>query len=321
MANTSGLLPTNPFDNAFEMLGQVPRVTTESINAAELEELVGALTTRAGEFGRIVLLRSPRAGFGKTHLLMRLHQRLMRSHEFVPLEPSKGRYLNDELVLDAVLRKFSRMLPEGGGLTLLDLLARRILAMGLEPLVRSGEVPSQDRDGALHALQMRPIETFDFHNDAAVTAQWAKANFALLGPRLTNELANRLNTRGRPVAWWVELLFRYSCAPLEQTGRNGSLFDTVFGDEISEAEMHERLVPFLNLTGLVITPVLVLDEVEGLSSCPEAGLELATFLNALHQSCKKLALIISVNGDVWQTAQVHHYAFLCLIVIVEELPE
>jgi len=233
---------------------------------------------------------------------MRLHQRLMRSHEFVPLEPSKGRYLNDELVLDAVLRKFSRMLPAAGGLTLLDLLARRILAIGLEPLVRSGEVPSQDRDGALHALRMRPVETFDFHNDDAVTAQWAKANFALLGPRLTNQLAERLNARSRPVAWWVELLFRYSCAPLEQTGRNGSLFDTVFGDEISEAEMHERLVTFLNLAGLVINPVLVLDEVEGLSSCPEAGLELATFLNALHQSCQKLALIISVNGDVWQTA-------------------
>ena len=302
MSNLPVNPPANPFDNAFEMLGQAPQVTTESINANELGQLVEALTTRAGEFGRIVLLKSPRAGFGKTHLLMRLHQRLSQTHEFIPLEPSKGRYLDDQLVLDAVLRRFSRMLPEGGGLTLLDLLARRILALGLEPLVRSGEVPSQDREGAMHALRQRPVETFDFHNDNAVTAQWAMANFALLGPRLTAELAERLHGRYRPVAWWVELLFRYSSAPLEQNSRNNSLFETVFGGNQNEAEMHERLVTFLNLAGLVTSPVLVLDEVEGLSSCPEAGLQLATFLNTLHQSCKKLALIFSVNGDVWQTA-------------------
>jgi len=302
MADLSGNPSSNPFDNAFEMLGRSPRVTTESVNAEELAELIDALTRRAVDFGRVILLRSPRAGFGKTHLLMRCYQQVAYTHEFIPLEPSKGRYLDDELVLDAVLRKYTRMLPAGGGLTFMDLLARRILAVGLETLVRSGEVPSQDRDGALKALQQRPLETLDFHNAEAVTAQWAAANFALLGPRLTTALAAMLNTGYRPVSWWVELLFRYSSAPLEQNSRNSSLFETVFGGDVSETEMHERLVTLLNLTGLVTSPVLVLDEVEGLSSSPEAGLQLATFLNAIHQSCKKLALIISVNGDVWQTA-------------------
>ncbi|MGB2266403.1 MAG: hypothetical protein ACPIB0_06150, partial [Akkermansiaceae bacterium] len=202
----------------------------------------------------------------------------------------------------AVLRRFSRMIPEGGGLTYLDILARRLFAKGLEPLVLSGEVPSQDRDSALDAIQSRPFETFDFHNQEASTAQWALANFSLLGPRLSTELAEQIQTRYLPVAWWVELLFRYSSASLDQSNRNGSLFKTVFGGQYHEAEMHEKLVTLLNLFGLVTTPVLVLDEVEGLSSSPECGLEIVTYLNAVHQSCKKLILIISVNGDVWQTA-------------------
>ena len=284
------------------MLGQVPDVATDSINAEALELLTQALTTRAENRGRMVLLRSPRAGFGKTHLLMRLYQRVAHTHEFISLEPSKGKYLDAAEVLDAVLRRFSRVLPAGGGLTVLDLLARRIFALGLEPLVRSGEVPSQDRDGALQALQVRPIETFDFHNEDAVTARWAMANFGLLGPRLTAELAERTEAGFRPVAWWVELLFRYSSAPLDQTTRNSSLFETVFGSGNIETDMHEKLVTFLNLTGLVTSPVLVLDEVEGFSSNPEAALQVTTFLNALHQSCSKLALVISVNGDVWETA-------------------
>ncbi len=302
MANHTGNSSSNPFDHAFEMLGQVPEVTTEKVNAEALEKLTQALTSRAGDRGRMVLLRSPRAGFGKTHLLMRLHQRVAHTHEFIPLEPSKGKYLDAQSVLDAVLRRFSRVLPAGGGLTVLDLLARRILASGLESLVRSGEVPSQDRDSALQALQQRPVETFDFHNEEAVTAQWAMANFPLLGPRLTAELVERIHSGYRPVAWWVELLFRYSSVSTEQSSRNSSLFETVFGGESVETDMHEKLVALLNLTGLVTSPVLILDEVEGFSSNPEAALQVATFLNALHQSCNKLALIISINGDVWETA-------------------
>ncbi len=302
MAPLTGNLPPNPFDHAFEMLGHVPEITTESVNAEALEALTQALTTRAADRGRMILLRSPRAGFGKTHLLMRLHQRVAHTHEFIPLEPSKGRFLDAQSVLDSVLRRFSRVLPGGGGLTVLDLLARRILATGLEPLVRSGDVPSQDRDSALQALRQRPVETFDFHNEEAVTARWAMANFSLLGPRLTAELAERTHAGYRPVAWWVELLFRYSSASVEQTSRNSSLFETVFGGNVVETDMHEKLVALLNLTGLVTSPVLVLDEVEGFSSNPDAALQVTTFLNALHQSCRKLALIVSVNGDVWETA-------------------
>lgn len=302
MANQTGNTPANPFDHAFEMLGREPQVTTEEVNAEALEKLTQALTSRARDRGRMVLLRSPRAGFGKTHLLMRLHQRVAHTHEFIPLEPSKGKELDAQSVLDAVLRRFSRILPAGGGLTVLDLLARRILASGLEPLVKSGEVPSQDRESALQALQTRPVETFDFHNEEAVTAQWAMANFALLGPRLTAELAERTHAGYRPVAWWVELLFRYSSAAVDQSTRNSSLFETVFSAGSVETDMHEKLVTLLNLTGLVTSPVLILDEVEGFSSNPEAALQVATFLNALHQSCEKLALIISVNGDVWETA-------------------
>ena len=81
MANYTGNPSSNPFDHAFEMLGQAPEITTEKVNAEALEKLTQALTSRAGERGRMILLRSPRAGFGKTHLLMRLHQRVAHTHE------------------------------------------------------------------------------------------------------------------------------------------------------------------------------------------------------------------------------------------------
>ena len=308
MASSSTPPPINPFDNAFDLLGQTSEVSTRSIHEKEFDQLTKLLSAEGEHSGRIVLLRSPRAGFGKTHLLIRLQRRLLDSHEFIALEASSGRLLDDEFVLDAVLRKLSRLLPNAGGLTYLDMIARRILAKGLEPLVLSGEVPSQDRGSAIESIKHHPDETFDFHNSEALTAQWASSNFSQLGPRLSSELAEQIQGRYRAVAWWVELLFRYSSAPLEQGSRTGSLFETVFNrqhdqsDVHAKADRHEKLATLFNLLGLVTSPVVVLDELEGLSNSPESGLEVVTFLNTLHQSCKKLGVVISVNGDVWQTA-------------------
>ena len=302
MQNTAG----NPFDHAFEMLGQEPHVATDSINAEALELMTQVMASSSSKRGRMILLRAPRAGYGKTHLLTRVHQRLAHTHEFISLEPTKGKILDAANVLDAVLRRFSRVLPAGDGLTLLDLLARRIFAIGLEPLVRSGEVGCQDRDVTIKSLQLRPVEAFDFHNEEAVTAHWAMANFRQLGPRLSTELSEQIGVGFRPVVWWIELLFRYSSAPLEQTTRNSSLFETVYNAGSIESDVHEKLVALLNLVGLVMPPVLILDEVEGFSSDPDAALQVATFLNSLHQSCENLAVIISVNGDVWETAFLPH---------------
>ena len=307
MTSSSTPPPTNPFDDAFDLLGHGSQVTTESIHKHELDRLSDLLSGNGKCAGRVILLRSPRAGFGKTHLLNRLKKRLADSSEFIALKLIKGRYVNDELVLDAVLRKLSRLYPESDGLTYLDVFARRIFAEGLGPLVLSGEVPSQDREGSFESIKNQPVETFDFHNAQAATAQWAASNFSLLGPRISMELAEQAESRYRAVAWWVELLFRYSTAPSEHGSRTGSLFKTVFNRQHDhtntheKTEMHEKLVTFLNLLGLVTNPIVLLDQVEGISNSPESGIELVTFLNVLHQSCKNLNIIVSVNGDVWQT--------------------
>jgi hypothetical protein len=116
--------------------------------------------------GRCILLRAPRAGHGKTHLLSRIQHFLGSSHEFIPLHPANfGCRIDAGSVTDDALRRLVRPLPASGGLCVLDLITRRLFAAALQPLVGSGEVPCQDREGALsRALRTRPIETFDFHH-------------------------------------------------------------------------------------------------------------------------------------------------------------
>ena len=93
----------NPFDQSFEFFKQASEAVVEDVNIEPLELLTKALTSRSNDGGRVILLRAPRAGFGKTHVLSRLHRRLAHSHEFITLEPVRGRGLHAAEVLEGCL--------------------------------------------------------------------------------------------------------------------------------------------------------------------------------------------------------------------------
>ena len=167
----------------------------------------------------------------------------------------------------------------------------------------SGEIPSHDREGALFAIENRPIETFDFHHQQAATAHWTQANFEVLGPRLASELSEISGCGLRGCAYWVDLLFRYATTSPEKVERSRLLSDCVFGDLAgkSKNEAEEQLQSLIALLSLIEPVVLVFDETEGLSNQPDAGLRVAAFVVQLRQACPALTVILSVNEDVWQT--------------------
>lgn len=224
------------------------------------------------------------------------------SHEFVPLRAVGGSRIDSSTVLDDILRRLVRGLPAAGGLTVLDLAARRLFSAGLQPLVNSGEVPCQDREAALVALCDRPIETFDFHHPNAVTARWAKDNFELLGPRLALELSQRNGLSLREVSFWVDVMFLFSSAEIDNPERVRTLTALVFDNPFSEAVANERLIALLGLLTTLLRVVLVADELEGFSLDESAALRFASFICALRQSVERLDVIVSVNQDIWESA-------------------
>ena len=291
----------NPFGHAFEVMGRVPQVVTDEVNSGAFEALNEALVLGADGLGKMVVLRAASAGFGKTHLLARVERSLEETHLFIPLQPVKGKELDANSVLYAVLQRFLHALPENEGLTVLDLLARRLFAFGLKPLVSSGEVPCESSESVLWALQTQPVQILDFYSESAVTARWVKENFELLRPRLADELVGCVRSNACSIGWWLDVLFSYSVASADDLSERGSaLFDVVFSGVDTEAHLCDRLLGLLNLLGLVTSPVLVLDETEGFSNDVDMALEVVLLLNTLHQSCDRLAVVVSVNDDVWQ---------------------
>ena len=289
----------HPFQLLFETLGRIPAAHAEAVNRKAYEVLSEILSVPLEKTGRCILLRAPRAGHGKTHLLSRIQHQLGASYEFIPLHASFGSRIDAASVTDDTLRRLVRQLPASGGLTVMDLVARRLFASALQPLVASGEVPCQDREGALTALRARPIETFDFHHPNAATAHWARENFEVLGQRLSLELAQRADLPVSDVAFWVEALFRFAAAPLDNSSRVRILAESVHG---ANGEAMERLVALLGLLTLLMRVVLVADDLEGFSTDDNAALKLAAFLGALRQAVERLDVILSLNQDIWQSA-------------------
>jgi hypothetical protein len=292
----------HPFQMLFETLGRLPASHAESVNRRAYEVLYDILSVPVEKPGRCILLRAPRAGHGKTHLLSRVQHHLGASHEFIPLHAAFGCQIDATTVIDDALRRLLRPLPASGGLCVLDLVARRLFALALQPLVASGEVPCQDREGALNALRSRPIETFDFHHPNAVTAHWARENFEVLGQRLSVELAQRCGLPIREVAFWVDVLFRFAATPVENPVRLRSLADAIHGTNPGEGILMERLEALLGLCAQLMRVVLVADDLEGFSADESAALRLAAFLGALRQSVERLDVILSLNQDIWQSA-------------------
>lgn len=291
----------HPFQALFETFGRLPSVHAESVNRLAYQQLWDLLAVSPDQPGRCILLRAPRAGHGKTHLLSRLQHHLGAGHEFIPLHAANGSHIDASTVTVDTISRLSRALPAGAGLTVLDLLVRRLFALALQPLVRSGEVPCQDREGALAALRNRPIETFDFHHPNAVTAHWAKENFEVLGPRLALELAQRSGAPLRDVTFWVEVLFRFVAAPVDHPPRASHLLQAVSGD-LPASQVFERLAALLGLFSQLVRIVLVADDLEGFSADESAALKLAAFLGSLRHSAERVDAIVSVNRDIWESA-------------------
>ncbi|MGB6220225.1 hypothetical protein [Haloferula sp.] len=285
------------FQPFFENFGQSGAPHASAVNSDGVTRLEDVLRVPTEASGRGILLRAPRAGYGKTHLLEQVRQRLSHGHEFIPLRPLDGSKVDPRAAIEDALRRLTRQLPAGGGLTVLDIHARHLLAHGLQPLVLSGEVPCQDREAAVEALQQRPVETFDFHHPQAVTAHWTRENFEVLGPRLSLEVSKTTGCSLNQVAFWLAALFRFAVAAPEHPGRTGMLMQKAV--EGADAERFGTLLALLSRFHRV---ALVVDDLEGVHGDPDGARRVAGFLATVRQEAPRVDLVVSLNDDVWESA-------------------
>ena len=113
------------------------------------------------EDGRVILLKAPRAGYGKSHLISRLEAGGTAPAFIMTLEFDPGQTLTWKSLLDQVLARLHTASPDGSP-TWLDLVARRTFAMVNAGMIQAGKIPCADPAAATVALAERAVELFDF---------------------------------------------------------------------------------------------------------------------------------------------------------------
>lgn len=289
----------HPFHSLFETFGRLPLAHAEEVNAQAYRSLAGWLQVPLVQPGGCILLKAPRAGHGKTHLLSRIRHAFQATHECILLRAFCGYQIDAGTVMEDVLRHLLDATPSSQRISPMDELARRLFARALQPLVESGQVPCQDREGALAALRRQPLETFDFHNPAAVTAQWTRENFEVLSDRLSGVLAAECELPFREIHFWLGVLYRFASDAADPVRRQRALEQAVFSTDPGDAVKVARLEALLALMTLTKRVVMIADDLEGFSADSNAALRLATFVVAIRQSVQRLEFVISLNRDVW----------------------
>lgn len=262
----------------------------------------------------VVLLRAPRAGFGKSHLLARLSAELGEKAFVVAVPFDREREVLWSALLWQVLETFHR--GRAGELSLLDLVTRRVFAIVNQRMIVERQIPCAHPREALAALETRFVELFDFSNPAQPVARWFSDHFERLVPFASRAAGQTAGLSADAAAHWLRVLCAYSQGrPDGETVRWESLRWSVLqpaGPALShggmnivsagltgEAGARERVVEFCRLAAAVRPLVLVFDELDLFYEQGEAVQRIAGCITELRRLLARTVQVLSVNQDVW----------------------
>jgi len=267
-----------------------------------------------GGGGTVVLLRAPRAGFGKSHLLGRLSGELGDAAFVIPVPFDREREVQWSALLWRVIEAIHS--SKFRDLTLLDFVTRRIFAMVNERMITARQVPCANPKEALTALETRFLDLFDFSNAAQPVARWFADHFERLLPFASSAVGEFAGLAAGPAGHWLRVLCSYAQGrPEGDTARWEALRWSVMqpsGPAIPHAGMtlvsagttgesgaRERLVEFCWLAAAVRPLVLVYDELDLFHQELEPVRRIAGFIAELRRLLPRAVQVLSVNQDLW----------------------
>ena len=190
------------------------RLTLHHEAQDRLEELIAqaahepASAVRQGN-GRVILLKAPRAGYGKSHLLGRLQAEARHASFVVALEFDPEQTLSWKFLLDQVLTALHQP-GAGGSASALDLIARRTFAMVNAGMIRAGKIPCGHPEEAAASLEQRSAELFDFARTDQPVARWFQEHFERLLPASAPLVSGETGLSESDATIWLRALCGYA---------------------------------------------------------------------------------------------------------------
>ncbi len=289
-----------------QVLALVGRLMKEAERASQGREVRGG--------GAVLLLKAPRAGFGKSHLLAQLAVRAEGTAFVVAPSFEAEEEPQWSAFLWQVLGYFHSQYE--GDVRLLDLVGRRVCALANGALLRSGKVPCPQPEEAVERLDQHYVRMFDFTDDQQPVARWFAEHFDQLLPWASGAVAEMAGISDEAASHWLRVLCAYGQAGTEPEavrwqGLRWSVMEPsaaatqqggmtlIAAPEAGEVGAKQRLLEFFRIAGLVRPLAVLLDDLDAYFQKPAAIQRLAGMVATLRQKLPRAVTVLSVNQDLW----------------------
>jgi hypothetical protein len=271
------------------------------LNADALRQLTQTIDERlngTAQSGQpLLLLTSPRAGYGKTHLLGRLASAAGGQVVLVPL----AFRMEDQIGLPAAVKRgleaMARAETGRAGWTRLREACAGVSASLLRGLIGTGQLPSANPEQAHRVLASNPVEIFDPAGSARLIGEWVRRHGQALTKPLSLQAGQKVAAADEILDAWVNAILLHA---QEGTAASSVPLRALANDETSEGSLN-----FLRMLGLWRPVALLVDHLDAYYRNAEAGLRIASLLLDISE-LDGIHVLLSLNQDVWQATFGHH---------------
>jgi hypothetical protein len=242
--------------------------------------------------GRIRMIHSARAGFGKSHFLAQVITAAQETYA-LPISFNRENPPHWQELFRQGIHCLSQT-QDPAQLNALSETARLVFAELVSELVQEGIVPAENPETAAHGLRKNYRNMFDLKKPDSPIVLWFKDNFQALSGHLANELRRRTQLDHSASDFWIQFLYHYESGdlntmPPEMPGLTG-------------LEARERMREISCLVSRYRPLILVFDNLDSLQDDTEGAAQAAYIFSEIARIGIAPLTIIAMNDDVWQSS-------------------
>ena len=315
-------MPANPFKADIFPDGLPLTEGASLVHASELEGLLTLLeehvarTPEQAQEGNVILLKAPRAGYGKSHLLAALQLRLAEStHVLAPVFDLEHEFRWMPFFWESI-GSFHQAPVGTAGLTKLDQLTRQLFGLLNAELIREKRVPCSNPEAAIHALLQRSLELFDLNDPRQAVGKWFAEHFERLLPVTSHVLAKFSGITQESATVWLRALcaytqgvpegdvirfehFRWAIQHANGGGVMAGGMNILTAPTLDESFFKDRLVEFLRLASMARPMLLIFDHLDVVHGHAGQTMRVASVITEFRRLLPRALIVLSVNQDLW----------------------
>ncbi len=242
--------------------------------------------------GRVFLITSPEAGYGKSHLVARLRDHLGSIATTVALPFDRSRPVTWPVTLTSVLRQFSitsrsRLSP----VTHIEEISRYFLSRLVLNCLANGSVKERECPESAHKISSDFTRLFSQGSDSPMLP-WIQKRSGDLVRQSTLDFGKNLGMVQAELGFWCRVF-------VDLNQKEEGALDQLRG--LSSGEARERLLQLLRIATDYRPVMLVADGLDGFFSSETAGMEITEIVSGIRERVPRTVTLVTLNEDVWKS--------------------